>query len=197
MSAEVKHPIWGKRCAELEESCSEVELAILVLGSGQGSSGYNKRLEIKAHLNQVSNKFDATFSEEIEGAIAVPEGNHMTNIRLHTSLANVIFALLIDDPRVSGVLTELNKFDDYPRFREKTYLIVPKRRRSIRRNDCVPLIWQTVDKFPQTHILDYSAEEFESCDNIRNYVEDIAKRVAKKNVYQTFVEKSGMSLPIS
>ncbi|PIP49110.1 MAG: hypothetical protein COX14_00980 [Chloroflexi bacterium CG23_combo_of_CG06-09_8_20_14_all_45_10] len=196
LSFESGHPIWNERYSDFLSSFSQIKLAILVLGPGQGSQGEQKRKEIKNHLGLVNKNYDVAFSEELEEKIKVSQHDHMANIALHISQADIIFALLVDDLRVSGALTELNKFDDFLKFREKTFLILPKRRKQIGRNDPIPLIWQTVDKFPKDHKFPYTPGEFKTCESIRNFVADIANRATKKMGYERFLRESGVNLPI-
>lgn len=191
-----RHPVWSERYRGFTDSLSQIKLAILVLGPSQGSEGDSKRVEIKEHLRQLSENYDATFSEELEPKMSVSKDTHILNIAFHIANADLVFALLLNDLRVTGVLTELNKFDDYAKFREKTYLIVPKRRQSTGKNDFVPLIWQTVDRFPNDHKFPYNSAEFRSCDSIRNFVATIADRFSKRIAYENLLRESGISLPV-
>lgn len=193
MAADNPHSLFNESFQRYLKSKEQTKLMIIVLGPTKGSSGHEKRIQIRDHLRSTGSTDDVAFPEELDvPEEALPDDDIWPGIDFIIVNAQIIFALLIDETNVTGVLTEVSRHYDKKGFRDKSFLILPKKRRQTR-GGSLPLIWVAADAYPKDRTLRYSEDEFRSCVRIRDYV------AAKVNVYRKrlrwdeFMKEAGMT----
>ena len=143
---------------------------ILVWGPGKGWSDYfAKREEICRHLNSTPNN-DAKMSEElIEGDARFRRLGPQQVYRgeqLQLDIADVLFVLIVKDSRVTGVQTEVAKWEDNPVFQQKAYVLVPELTEEEQQGGSfLSLGWVNYNH----HRFDYTPEMYRDCIKIREY----------------------------
>ena len=164
------HPVWNERFRQYRNAINEIQLKIIILGPSDRSPGYNKRVEIRDHLSNLSSNYDVAFPEEIQmPQDLLPDEGRWRPLDFIVGDADIIFALLIDHERVTGVLSEITKYGDRKGFRGKAFLLVPEKRKPPK-GSYLPQIWAAAEDYPHDKKLFYSAEEFKDCSKIRDYV---------------------------
>jgi len=164
---------------------------VVILGPAKNNTGFEKRSKIKEHLMGLSTHYDVAFPEEIKIPPGMlPDDSEWTKINYIVGNAEVIIALLIDDIKVTGVLTEISKYSGFSGFREKAFLLVPKERTKWKRG--APLIWESVKDFPRERKLSYTDDEFATCNKIRDFAGSVVDAFRKQATYKIFQEKHGM-----
>ncbi len=189
------HPLWNKSFQEYRKSIDETDVKIIVLGPAQQSPGFEKRVEIKQHLQSLSARYDVAFPEELEvPSDALPKKDQWTPVDFVVADAQVIFALLIDHRDVTGVLTEVTRYEQHKGFRDKAYLIIPRKRTQAWKSSRSPQIWAAARDFPIDQRLVYTKEEFTDCHKIRDYMGAVVDRYRKAKRWEDFINKQGMKL---
>lgn len=189
------HPLWNQSFQEYRKSIVETDVKIVTLGPAKRSPGFEKRAELKQHLKHLSARYDVAFPEELEiPSDALPPKDLWTAVDFVVADAQVIFALLIDHRDVTGVLAEVTRYEQRKGFRDKSYLIIPRKRTQGRRSSRSPQIWATARNYPSDHRLGFTDEEFEDCHKIRDYIGAVVDRYRKTKRWEEFMNKQGMNL---
>jgi hypothetical protein len=187
------HPVWNESFRNYQNSISGTQLKIIILGPADSSPGYQKRVEIRNHLSNLSSNYDVSFPEQIKVPENIlPDTSRWKSVDFLVGEADIIFALLIDDKRVTGVLGEITKYGERQGFREKAFILVPKKRKA-RKGSYLPQIWAEVADYPSERKLYYSDEEFKDCSKIRDYVSANADLRRKRICWEEFIKSRGLA----
>ncbi len=193
MSEDSTYNLFNEDFQQYLRSIEQTKLKIIILGPAGRSPGYDKRVEIRKHLRSLSKTDDVAFPEEITVPSEIlPDEGHWSSTDFIVANAQIVFALLIDHKDVTGVLGEVTKYGDKKGFRDKSFLILPGKHKTVKGSN-LPQIWAAAKDYPRNRTLRYSDEEFHSCVLTRDYV------AAKVNVYRTrlcwdeFMKKAGMT----
>lgn len=193
MSKDGTQNLFNEDFQQYRRSIEQTKLKIVILGPGRQGPGYDKRVEIRKHLRSLSKTDDVDFPEEITvPSDILPGEGQWSSTDFIVANAQIVFALLIDHKDVTGVLGEVTKYGYLKGFRDKSFLILPKKRKKAKSRN-LPQIWAAAEDYPKDRTLRYSDEEFLSCVLTRDYV------AAKVNVYRTrlcydkFMKKAGMT----
>ena len=172
---------WGQRFQAWEESRARIRdgknntrIKIIVLGPGPGSRiGYEKRETIRDYLNNLNDANEAIFLEEVIEVPNRPSEEILRDQEPYILDAHLVFALLMPDQTVTGVLVELDHYREIdPTFEETTWLFVPRPGgKEVERAQAKSLIWDGVRNFPESHKLQWNQSEFESCTKFRDYAQ--------------------------
>ena len=166
---------------------------IVILGPGGKSPGYDKRTEIREHLRSTNKTDDVNFPEEITvPPEALPDEGHWSRLDFIIANTQVVFALLVDSKDVTGVLGEVTRYGDKKGFREKAFLILPRKSGRVK-GSYLPQIWAAAEDYPKNRKLRYSGEEFLSCVRIRDYVAAQVDLYRKRLSWDEFMKKAGMT----
>jgi hypothetical protein len=149
---------------------------VLILVWGPGKSWkdyYAKREELCKHLN-ATQKNDARTSEDLIenderfrrlGPQRVYRGEQM-----QLGIADVVFVLIVKDSRVTGVQTEVAKWEDNAMFQQKAYVLVPELTEEEREGGSfLSLGWVNYTN----HRFDYTPEMYSDCTRIRDYCSSV------------------------
>lgn len=131
-------------------------LAILVWGPGEGSPGYEKRLQIRDELSKIFPSADVAFSEdrELEDIADYAKGQLLQEA-IHALAADVVLILAMS----RGSELELDHFiPTYSWFRDKAYVFLKKR--YVASNG---LVGTVLDKLTTDQVQGFSEEDFASC----------------------------------
>jgi hypothetical protein len=187
------HSLWNESFRRYQNAISEIQLRIIILGPGDRGSGYEKRVEIRNHLKNLSSNYDVAFPEEIKmPQDLLPEDKRWKPLDFIVADADIVFALLIDNEKVTGVLGEITKYGDRKGFQEKAFLLVPKRLK-VPKGSYLPLIWAAASDYPSNRKLYYSAEEFKDCSKIRDYVAANTDLLRRRICWGNFMNSQGLT----
>lgn len=187
-----EHPSWTAAFSEYRKLIDETKVSVVILGPGKGNVGFDKRVKIKEHLAGLSKYYDVAFPEDIKvPPDLLPNGSEWIRIGFVVGNAGVIIALLINDIKVSGVLTEVTKYEDHEGFREKAFLLVPKEHNKAHKSG--PLIWQAANYYPRAHRLIYKDDELATCLKIRDFVGSVVDEHRKQIAWREFQKRKGMN----
>jgi len=187
------HPLWDESFREYRNSIKQRGLKIIILGPAKSSLGYNKRVEVRKHIEGLNENFDVSFPEEIAvPADVLPDDGRWTPLDFIIGEAQIIFALLIDHRSVTGVLGEVTKYGDRKGFRDKAFLIVPERRKASK-GSYLPQIWAAAADYPLEKKLHYSEQEFADCSKITDYAGANADLRLKRICWEEFMKSRGMT----
>jgi len=195
MTGKEAHPLFNAAYNNFVQGILEVPLSIIVLGPGKSSPGYDKRQEIKRHLQDTSAHYDVAFIEDLRPVEASQaDSDPMESIAFYVANADITFALTVDHPSVSGVLTEITYFRRNRKFLDTTCVITPKRQQA-KRFGRMPLIKEQLRVFPSSQRLEYSPEEFADCTKIRAWVAAKANERRRRKKYGEFLKEKGIEPP--
>ena len=189
---QIVNKTWSEVFSEYRRKIDETTVRVVILGPGKGNTGFEKRIKIKEHLSGMSKHYDVVFPEDIKiPSDILPNSSEWARIGFVIGHANIIIALLINDIKVSGVLTEISKYEDNPGFRDKAYLLVPKEKNKAHKSS--PLIWQAITSYSKEHRLVYTEEEFGTCLKIRNFAATVVDEYRKKEAWKEFQKQNGLT----
>ena len=187
------HNLFNERFQQYRRSIEQTKLMIVILGPGEKSPGYSKRTEIREHLRSTNKTDDVNFPEEITVPPDVlPDGGRWSWLDFIIANAQIVFGLLVDSKDVTGVLGEVTRYGNWRGFREKSFLILPRRGGRVK-GSYLPQIWAAAEDYPQNRKLRYSEEEFLSCVRIRDYVAARVDVYRKRLCWDEFMKKAGMT----
>jgi len=188
------HNLFSESFQQYRRSIEQTKLMIVILGPGGTSPGYNKRTEIREHLRSTNKNDDVGFPEDITvpPEVLPDKGQHWSWLDFIIANAQIVFALLVDSKDVTGVLSEVSRYGNKKGFREKSFLILPKKDRSIK-GSRLSQIWAAAEDYPKNRKLRYSREEFLSCVLIRDYVAAQVDLYRKRLRWDEFMKKAGMT----
>jgi hypothetical protein len=185
--------LFNERFQEYLRSIKQTRLMIIILGPGGKSPGYDKRTQIRDHLRSTNKTDDVNFPEEVAvPPDALPDQGHWSKLDFIVASAQVIFALLVDSKDVTGVLSEVTRYGDKRGFREKAFLIIPKKAARARGSH-LPQIWAAAEDYPRHRKLRYSDDEFRSCLLIRDYVAAQVDLYRRRLCWDEFMKRAGMT----
>jgi hypothetical protein len=187
------HNLFNESFQQYLRSIEQTKLKIVILGPARQSPGYKKRAEIREHLKSISKTDNVAFPEEITVPTDIlPDEGHWSSLDFIIADAQIVFALLIDNEKVTGVLGELTRYGNKKGFRDKSFLILPKKRK-ITKGSYLPQIWAAAEDYPKDRTLRYSNEEFLSCVRTRDYVAAKVDLYRKRLCWGKFMEKAEMT----
>jgi hypothetical protein len=193
LSTDSTHNLFNESFQQYRRSIEQTKLKIVILGPARKSPGYDKRTEIREHLRSTNKTDDVVFPEEINVPPEVlPDEGHWSSLDFIIANAEIVFALLVDNKNVTGVLGEVTKYGDKKGFREKSFLILPRKQRTVR-GSFLPQIWAAAEDYPTDRTLRYSDEEFLSCARTRDYVAAKVDLYRKRLRWNEFMQKEGMT----
>ena len=193
MSKDSTHNLFNESFQQYRGSIEQTKLKIVILGPSERSPGYDKRIQIREHLRNTCKTDDVAFPEEVAVPSEVlPDEGHWSPLDFIIANAQIVFALLVDDQKVTGVLGEVTKYGDKKGFREKSFLILPNKRKKAK-GSYLPQIWAAAEDYPKNRTLRYSDEEFRSCVLTRDYVAAKVKLYRTRLCWDEFMRKAGMT----
>ena len=197
MSSVTNHPLFNEAYNRYQQAAQQMQLGIIMLGPNATSVGYAKRKQLKEHLINISSgRYDVDFIEDLQTVdTGRPTSDPWEKIAFYVASADIIFALTVDDKSVTGVLAEITRFMSDKAFLEKTFVIVPVRSGPRKKSKRVPLIWQSVNGFPDEQKFQYTPQQLEDCRVIRDWIADKARRPGLKAKYNEFLAQRGISPP--
>lgn len=193
MSKDSTHNLFNESFQQYRRSIEQTKLKIVILGPARQSPGYKKRAEIREHLKSISKTDDVAFPEEITVPPEVlPDEGHWSSVDFIIANAQIVFALLMDNKKVTGVLSELTRYGNQKGFRDKSFLILPGKHKTVK-GSYLPLIWAAAMDYPKDRTLRYSDEEFLGCVRTRDYVSAKVDLYRKRLCWDEFMKKAGMT----
>lgn len=193
MSKDSTHNLFNESFQQYRRSIEQTKLKIVILGPARQSPGYDKRIEIREHLRNTSKTDDVAFPEEVTAPPEVlPDEGHWSPLDFIIANAQIIFALLVDDKKVTGVLSEVTRYGNQKGFRDKAFIILPGKRKTVK-GSYLPQIWAAAEDYPKDRTLRYSDEEFLSCVRTRDYVAAKVDVYRKRLCWGEFMKKAGMT----
>lgn len=185
--------LFNEKFQQYLRSIKQTKLMIVILGPGGKSPRHDKRTEIREHLRSTNKTDDVNFPEEITvPPEALPDEGHWSKLDFTIANAQIVFALLVDSKNVTGVLSEVTRYGDKKGFREKAFLILPRKGARVK-GDYLPQIWAAAEDYPENRKLRYSEEELLSCILIRDYVAAKVDLYRRRLRYDEFMKKEGMT----
>lgn len=161
---------WEPKFSPYFDELSKTQVFVLCWGSGKHapSEFYDKRIELRDDLRNSNPNNKVITSEEIkeiDTRFAIL--TDMQAEELQAREADVILALLPSRKEISGVYTELLLYRNVPDFYNKTILLLPK----LSRKEAKKLGFsaKVFDDFNRKNILDYTHDEFVSCEAMRQF----------------------------
>ncbi len=149
---------------------------MLVWGPGRNarSDWYDKRLRIVEALKEIDQRFAVTTSEDIFDEDPPEDRDNLEAAQLellHAKVADLIIALVIGSPKTQGgVYRELDIISQYRDLRDRTWIFLPTRPAFFKQFQSGSLL-----NFRKDHLIRYTKDVFEQCDNIRKTCTDKAK----------------------
>ncbi len=193
MPKDSTHNLFNENFQQYRRSIKQTKLKIVILGPARQGPGYNKRAQIREHLKSISKTDDVAFPEEITVPPEIlPDEGHWSSVDFIIANAQIVFALLMDDKRVTGVLSELSRYGNQKGFRDKSFLILPEKHKTVKGSH-LPQIWAAAVDYPKDRTLRYSDEEFLSCVRTRDYVAAKVDVCRKRRRWDEFMKKAGMT----
>lgn len=193
MSKDSTHNLFNESFQQYRRSIEQTKLKIVILGPARQSPGYDKRTEIREHLRSTNKTDDIAFPEEIIVPPEVlPDEGHWSSLDFIIANAQIVFALLMDNKNVTGVLSEVTRYGDKKGFRDKSFLILPGKHKTVK-GSYLPQIWAAAVDYPTDRTLRYSDEEFLSCARTRDYVAAKVDLYRKRLCWDEFMKKVGMT----
>ncbi|MFC2019209.1 hypothetical protein ACFLU4_04545 [Chloroflexota bacterium] len=187
------HSLFNESFLQYRRSIEQTKLKIIILGPAKQSPGYDKRVQIRDHLRSNSIADDVAFPEDITVPPEVlPNGGQWPIIDFIIANAQMVFALLVDDRKVTGVLSEVTRYHDKKGFRDKSYLILPIARKKAK-GSYFPLIWEAAAVYPKDRTLRYKDEEFRDCNITRAYVAAKVDIYRRRLRWDEYMEKKGLT----
>ena len=173
-------------------------MKIVVLGPGSGSKdGYRKRVQIREALNQENDANEAVFLEDLVSRDGLNPEEILRDQTYYLLGADIVFALTVAEPLVTGVIEELSHYRNViPHFEDITWIFVP--RPGGKEQDRVQqktLIWEGVRNFPEDHKLPFNQDEFEDCTKIRDYAATKTETARSHAFYLSVIERTVASRP--
>lgn len=178
-----------------QTSFARTRLRVIVLGPGEKSPGYDKRLKIREHLQQNPNN-DVAFLEDLLAGEGTGNPNEIIrNQAYYVGEAQVVIALTVADEKVSGVLAELIAYRNMlPGFEDKSWILVPRAGGKDKGMVATKaLIRKEVENFPDGHKLFYNYDEFRDCSKIRAYVEKQVEKTRATVFYDRVLARARRS----
>jgi len=193
LSKDSTHNLFNEDFQQYRRSIEQTKLKIVILGPGRQGPGYDKRVEIREHLRSLSKTDDVAFPEEITVPSEIlPDEGRWSSTDFIVADAQMVFALLIDHRKVTGVLGEVTKYGYLEGFRDKSFLILPVKQKTVK-GSYLPQIWAAAEDYPRDRTLRYSEEEFRSCVLIRDYVAAKVNLYRKRLRWEEYMQKAGMT----
>ena len=193
MSEDSTYNLFNEDFQQYLRSIEQTKLKIIILGPAGRSPGYDKRVEIRKHLRSLSKTDNVAFPEEITVPSEIlPDEGHWSSTDFIVANAQIVFALLIDHRKVTGVLGEVTKYGYVKGFRDKSFLILPGKHKTLK-GSYLPQIWAAAEDYPKDRTLRYSDEEFLSCVLIRDYVAAKVNLYRKRLCWDEFMKNTGMT----
>lgn len=193
MSKDSTHNLFNEGFQQYRSSIEQTKLKIVILGPAKQSPAYDKRIQIREHLRNTGKNDDVAFPEEVTVPSEVlPDEGRWSSIDFIIANAQIVFALLVDDEKVTGVLGEVTKYGDKKGFRDKSFLILPGKHKTVK-GSYLPQIWAAAEDYPKDRTLRYSDEEFRSCVLTRDYVAAKVDVYRKRLCWDEFMKKAGMT----
>lgn len=165
-----EHRTWRTALDRAFEQLQAEPVLILVWGPGKGwPEYYAKREEICRHLNGTPNN-DAKTSEELMDADErfkrLGPQHVYRGEQLQLDIADVVFVLIVKDSRVTGVQTEVAKWEDNPTFQHKAHVLVPELTEEEQEGGSfLSLGWVNYNH----HRFGYTPEMYSDCTRIREH----------------------------
>lgn len=154
---------WKSRFEPVFEAIHSVPINVLLWGPGPDSEFYPKREEIGAHL---ADDYTAVSTSEALMDADPRFGEFpdtLTAEGIQAEAADIVIALAVDSRDVTGVHVELTKFGDHERIGPKIHLLLPRKPHAEHR----PLILEAATHVPEPRRFDYTAEQYEDCQQMR------------------------------
>jgi len=193
LSKDSTHNLFNEGFQQYRSSIEQTKLKIVILGPAKQSPAYDKRIQIREHLRNTGKNDDVAFPEEVTVPSEVlPDEGRWSSIDFIIANAQIVFALLVDDEKVTGVLGEVTKYGDKKGFRDKSFLILPGKHKTVK-GSYLPQIWAAAEDYPKDRTLRYSDEEFRSCVLTRDYVAAKVDVYRKRLCWDEFMKKAGMT----
>ena len=193
LSKDSAHNLFNESFQKYRRQVEQTKLKVVILGPARKSHGYDKRIEVREHLRSTSKTDDVAFPEEITVPPEIlPDKGHWSYLDFIIANAQIIFALLVDDKNVTGVLSEVTRYGNQKGFRDKSFLMLPIKRKTVK-GSYLPQIWAAAEDYPKDRTLRYSDEEFSSCVRIRDYVAAEVDVYRKRLCWDEFLKKAGMT----
>jgi len=195
---EQEFPSWAAEKDKILSAKRDTRLRIVILGPGTGSKdGYPKRVQIRDALNQHDNANEAVFLEDLVSGDGLTPDEALREQTYYLLSADIIFALTVAEPLVTGVLEELAHYRNIiPHFEDITWLFVPRPGgKEAERVQSKTLIWEGVRNFPEDHKLQFNHDEFEDCTKIRDYAATKAATARASAFYFSVIDRTVASRP--
>jgi hypothetical protein len=170
-----KYPEFAKKADQYFAELAETPIRVLVWGPGEHTPYYDKRTQIMAHLAKEPD--EVLTSEQLinlDRRFSQLSDYHAELVHLH--MCDVVFVLIVQDQKITGVQAEVAMFSDHAEFREKAYLLRPRLDRASIPRSFLSQGWVQYDN---SRCFSYTEEHFRTCNRIRAYcaakVEELRK----------------------
>jgi hypothetical protein len=177
---------WGPAIEHRVDQVESTPVKILVWGPGESwGIYYDKRIQIRDHLRRLNRYNDARTSEEIEKEHARLKDYHTHDREaLQIESGDLIILLIVKEPKITGVQTEVAAYRRQRDFYNKARLLIPRLTTRERERFRSFLSHGWID-YPREHCLLYTQQQFDDGKRLLDYCADQTKRVRDHLYFDT------------
>lgn len=178
---------WGSAVEGRFAQIRNTPVRILVWGPGEGwTDYYAKRIQIRDHLRSVNAANDAVTSEELQERFPFLKDYSAQDVEgEELRLCHLAILLVVKEPKVTGVQTEVAMYSRDKEFYDKARLLIPRLTTREREKLGKTFLSQGWINYEIEHCFRYNNYQFRDCKKIRAFCENHAERVRRHLVFRT------------
>ena len=169
-------PIFGRRSEQIKQRKAAIPVAVLLWGPGTRTSHYEKRVQIREHIQNLTGTIEVAMSEDIwDQDPAYTDESHLYQAEAdHVEMADVVIVLIVTVPddrgrEITGSQAEVAIFGEDPEFQRKAHIIVPENEP----HSFLSFGWRDM---PSDRKFRYTPEQYTDCTHIRSYCAAVIER---------------------